>query len=167
MKLRHLLPLLVALVAAGAVPAAASASPADETVDITMRAAPAGPVVPSAPLLSNPSVWLVDPADNPETTAAPGVAGCTLSVSDHNANDVVDGVDVLDQAEAEDCISEWSGRNDESCLDGSDVFVATVDGLSEVYPATYWLVQRGGELASTGVCDMALTDGEDVSFVYQ
>jgi hypothetical protein len=83
-----------------------------------------------------------------------------------NGNGAVDGVDVLDRAAAAGCISEWDGRNDDSCTDGTDVFVANVDGLEEVYPAMFWLIQRNGELAA-GACDLALTDEESLSFVYE
>lgn len=163
--------LLLALLAAtlALAPGATSAAEpaADETIEIKLRAAPAGPVVPSLILVNNPSVWIVDPAEDDQLNDLSGVAGCYLDVSDGNGNGHVDAVDVLDRAEATGCISSWDGRNDESCTDGSAVFVSEVDGLEEVFPATFWLIQRNGELAPNGACDMALTDQETLGFVYQ
>lgn len=135
--------------------------------NVTLRAAPAGPVVPSLLLVNNPSAWLVDPAENKQFNDRRGIAGCTIETPDHNDNDVVDGADVLDEALDTGCITSWHGRNDDSCTDGSDVLVAEVDGLSEIYPVTYWLVQRNGTLAQTGICDMNLTESEELGFVYQ
>lgn len=156
---------LVALV--GLTPSIASAVDTTETgTEITFRAAPAGFVVPSAFVVNNEAHWIVDPLENPQTTQAPGVAGCQLTVTDRNGDDVVDGEDVLDEAEATGCIDSWSGRDHDSCADG-DVFVAEVDGLTEVFPATFWIVHRNGQLASTGICGLALEDGESLGFVYE
>lgn len=160
-------PLAVVLAALAATIAIAPAASASTGTEVTLRAAPAGFVVPSLLLVNNPSVWIVDPSENGQFNDLSGVAGCDLTVTDRNGNGAVDAVDVLNRAEEAGCVSNWHGRNDDSCTDGTDVFVAEVDGLAEVFPATFWLIQRNGELANNGACAMALTDGDTLGFVYQ
>jgi hypothetical protein len=168
MRTRSIALALAALLAAmAAIPATASAAgPANDKIDVTLRAGPTGFVVPSAFVVQNEALWLVDPVEQQQTTQAPGVAGCELTVADRNGDGVVDGADVLNRAEDTGCITSWDGRNHDSCTDGA-ILVSEVDGLEEIYPATFWIVHRNGELASDGICGLALEDGESLSFVYE
>lgn len=160
--------LLAALVALMSLtPTVASATDPTPTTEITFRAAPAGFVAPSVFVVNNEATWLLDPLDQSALTQAPGVAGCHLTVEDRNDDESVDGADALNEAEAAGCIDGWGARDgDESCTDGSPVFVSEVDGLSEVYPATFWIIHQNGQLSS-GLCDIALQDGDTLSFVYE
>lgn len=167
--MRNVLPsltlaLLVAV--AGLAPTMASATETQTDVDVTFRSAPVGFVVPSVFIVNTEATWIVDPAEDERFNEHPGIAGCEISVADDNGNGAVDGTDALNRAEETGCITGWSGRSDESCTDGSPVFVAEVDGLEEVFPATFWMIQRNGQL-TPGVCDIALQDGDEISFVYE
>jgi hypothetical protein len=166
---------LVALL--GLAPATATAAePADTGTEITFRAAPTGLVVPSVFVANNEAEWVHDPAEDGSLNEAPGVAGCQLTVEDRNGDGSVDGADVLHEAAASGCIDGWAARGDSplptdtdtspSCADGP-LFVASVDGLQEVYPASFWIVHRNGETANSGICGMALEDGESLGFVYE
>jgi hypothetical protein len=160
--------ILAALVALmGLTPTVASAAETSSTTEITLRAAPAGPVVPSVFFVNNEAQWIHDPAEDGSLNDIDGVAGCQLSVTDANGNGAVDGADVLDRAEATGCITSWDGRDDASCTDGTPVFVAEVDGLEEVFPTTFWALHLNGQAASVGVCDLALQDGDSLGFVYE
>lgn len=170
------LALIVAL--AGLAPPLASAAETQGTeIDITLRAAPAGFVLPSAFVVNNEAQWIVDPLEEDTYDPAPGVAGCELSVGDRNGDGAVDGADVLDEAEEVGCIESWSARNhgtvpyvgserSDRCSAGA-IIVSEVDGLEEVWPATFWFIHRNGEPASSGICSMALEDGESLAFVYE
>lgn len=151
---------------AGIAPAMATASTADTGTDVTFRAAPAGFVVPSLFIVDNEAQWVVDPANDDTFNGQDGVAGCQLAVTDSNDNGVVDGVDALDRALETGCIDSWSARGEEDCS-VNDVFVSEVDGLAEVFPATFWIVHHNAHLSSVGVCDMDLADGDSIGFVYE
>lgn len=168
--------LATALALMALTPTAVSASEL-ATIDVEFRAAPAGFVVPSFFVVNNEGEWIVDPAKDNTFNDAPGFAGCDLTVEDRNGDGAFDGVDVLKTAEEIGCIDGWEARNQgtipylgsdraEDCSEG-DIIVAEIDGLKEVWPATFWIVHRNGGTANTGVCGMALEDGDSLSFVYE
>jgi uncharacterized protein DUF4430 len=150
--------LTIALLPLVAPPAAAASS-----ATVLLRVAPTGFVVPNHWAVGNPSVWVVDTCDLQDLNAAPGVACCLVSASDDNLNGRVDGVDVLNTAASNGCISGWAGDDF-----GFGIFVTSVDGLDQVgWPVSWWYVQVNGAGSAVGISDVDLGDGDSLELVYQ
>lgn len=158
---------LAGLMVAALVPAASAGT---LEVDITFRAAPAGMVVPSLHWTTNwlvdettPAVWVHDPAQDDSLNDRDGVAGCHLTVQDGNDDNVIDGWEALDRAEAVGCISGYETQ----FFEGQGHMVVSVDGREEVgWPVTWWGIQIDGHMADVGIDGMDLEDGQSLGFVY-
>ncbi len=193
----------VAVVPSSTTATAKTASP----VDVTLRVAPTyaeqvdpptGYVIPSEhwgtkdieclltggavcldPTTTTEAEWIVDPAEETQHNAQPGVAGCELTVSDDDGNGAVGGGEVLDQAVSVGCILGW----DSIWFDGIGDYVVMVDDLwksnatqhgalcsvscSETgYPDGWWQIQVDANLVDAGINDLDLSDGQSLEFVY-
>lgn len=133
----------------------------NKTVDITLRVAPQGFVVPSSTLLGNDAVWIIDPAETTDYSHVDGIAGCHLEVPLIDEETVVNGVQVLEEAEETDCIKGW-----DSTTHSYGEFVDSIDGRDAAWPAAWWLMQWNGEAASVGISTLSLDDGDNLGFVY-
>lgn len=153
--------LLAALLLSLPLTALAPSASAGTTHEITLRVAPEGMVVPGHWTVGNPAVWVVDPLTVTAANGQSGIAGCVLDVPT-GGDGVVDGIDVLDHAEATGCIASWDGRDTDN-----GVFVTEVDGREEIgFPGPWWMIQLNGFSSPVGVSDMDLRDGASLSFVY-
>ena len=70
--------------------------------------------------------------------------------------------DVLDQAEADGCILEWS----HSTFPGFGRYVTSIDHVTEAV-ATYWAFRVDGVYSSTGIDDTIPVGGETLLFTYE
>lgn len=70
--------------------------------------------------------------------------------------------DVLDQAEADGCILEWSYAE----YPGYGRYVTSIDHVSEAV-ATYWAFRADGEYSQTGVDETFPLGGETYLFTYE
>lgn len=158
-------------------PAAPSAGTGTLSMDITLRVAPTGFVIPAQHWVTDttvnettPAVWIIDPASTPTFNNEDGVAGCTLTVSDTSGfggspgpDGRIDGGEVLDAATTAGCISGWSSTTH----GGFGRSVTMIDDLDEVgWPGPWWQIQVGGELADVGLDGLDLSDGQSLEFVY-
>lgn len=160
MRAKILIVLLLGLSLSGLAPVVSAET---TTADVTLRVAPDGFVVPSHPLVGNPAVWIIDPAEDPTFNDQDGIAGCHLTVPDANMDGVVDGGEVLDRATETGCISGWDHVVD----DAYGRYPTSIDGREEVgWPAPWWTIQVNGVSSPVGIDSMGLEDGDDLSFVY-
>lgn len=167
--------LLVAVLLAPPVTPSTQANPL--TVDITLRVAPTGFVVPAQHWATSmavgnttPAVWVIDPVSNTTFNGQDGVAGCDITMSDTKGfegalgpDGRIDGGEVLDAATDAGCISGWSNTTH----DGFGRLVTTIDGLEEVgWPGPWWQIQIDGELSDVGIDGLDLGSGQSLEFVY-
>lgn len=140
-----------------------TAAPDDpETVDVTLRVAPQGFVVPSSTLLSNPAVWIIDPAETTDYNHIDGIAGCHLDVPLVDEETDVTGVQVLEEANETGCIKGWESTH----FEGAGEFVDSIDERDQAWPAAWWLMQKNGEAASVGISALSLDNEDALEFVY-
>lgn len=168
MRLRSLALTLVALaVLVGPLAATAAGQNLPTERTVTLRVAPEGFLVPSHYLVGNPAVWIVDPAETTTFNGQAGIAGCNLTVPE-GKDDRVNGTEVLEKAVAEGCITGWNSERFACCGE----LVTSVDGRAKHgptesgWPGAWWLIQKNGQAAPTGVSGMSLEDGDALSFVY-
>jgi len=157
----HLLALIGIVIAIA--PLTAPPATAVSSATVFLRVGPEGFAVPNHWLVDNPSVWLIDPLQFPESVTTPGYAGCVLSVSDADADGRVDGAELLDTARDAGCITDWASQDT-----AFGRFVTTIDGLEQTGGGlvTWWFLQLDGKGATSGIDDWDLQDGTSVDAIY-
>lgn len=165
--------LVLALLMTGPMTATAAAT-SSSSVDITLRVAPEGFVLPSHWTTGHEAQWIVDPVEDTSHNDEKGIAGCRLDVPDGDGDGKVGGTQVLDHAADSGCILGWDSYQDEDF----GTYITAVDGRNETNVTgsargrdlhvafVWWMIQTNGTWADSGIDGIVLTEGSSLSFIY-